>query len=358
MSWKQVEEICEQLNRLNPYDRTAVGKILKIEDCNYDRKGNQCQLYGLAVSAKRYVVYTRNKSTLRIIKPSEHGLGIVYVPDKRNRYKPENCKERDADYPRWVVEAWERILSDHFRNIRDPENALVAGGLWFGKFPAVMRVRVTTPNVMRALRRRDPGAAKPYNFALSPILIEPPPECTLVAPFSKHPRDWLTRDYTEIHSGTSVKLRGQFRGKKLLPQTLSSIVWRHYLHPEDKSLSPDGKRCGPYTRGLLLRRPIQAMTPLNFIGKETERASQEGDDISVVEGSGPLRYGAGRTGKTRAADPRLILRAKRFSGRRLKSESRVGQHAFERFLRGERVHPSTRTRLAEALEKLEREAGR
>ena len=146
-----------------------------------------------------------------------------------------------------------------------------------------MRVRVTTPNVLKALRKRDPGAAKPYNFALSPILIHPSSDCTLIAPASKHPADWQTRDYTEIHSGQTVKLFSEYNGRFLTPQTLSSVIWRHYLHPEDKSLSPDGERCGAYTRGLLLRRPIQAMTPLIFIGKEIERRSQEGEDVSVLE---------------------------------------------------------------------------
>jgi hypothetical protein len=354
ITWKQVNKICAQLNALNPYDRSIVGQILKIEDCNYDSAGKQHQLYGLAISAKRYVVYKRDGSTLQIIKPSEHGLGVVYVPDKRKRYKPKNCKDKENDYARWVVEAWDRLLADHFRNIKDPENALVTDSLWFGKFPAVMRIRVTTPNVMRALRKRDPRAAKPYNFALSPILIKPPESCTLIAQMSKDPAEWLTRDYAEIKSGLTVKLFGEYRGKKLVPQTLSTVIWRHYLHPEDKSLAPDGERCGPYTRGLLLRRPIQAMTPFIFIGKEIERKAQEGEDLP--EGSGPLRYQAGQTGKTRAADPQLILRAKRFSGRRLKCESGVGQHAFERFLRGEPVHPSTRAQLAKAVEKLERDA--
>ena len=43
---------------------------------------------GLAISAKRYVVYKRRKSAFEIIKASEHGLGIVYVPDERKRYTP------------------------------------------------------------------------------------------------------------------------------------------------------------------------------------------------------------------------------------------------------------------------------
>jgi hypothetical protein len=164
----------------------VVEEILKIEECNFDRDGNQHQLYGLAVSAKRSVVYARENETIEIIKPSEHGLGIVYVPDKRPRYKPVNCKDQETDYPRWIVEAWERLLLEHFRNLEDPENALVSRELWFDNLPAVMRVRVTTPNVLKALRKRDPGAAKPYNFALSPILINPSSDCTLIAPASKH----------------------------------------------------------------------------------------------------------------------------------------------------------------------------
>src|SRR5208282_1261616 len=206
ITWKQVDRICAKLNRLNPYDRSVVGEILKVEDCNLDRSGNQHQLYGVAVSAKRYVVYTRKKNSIEIIKPSEHGLGIVYVPDKRTRYKPVDCTDQETDYPRWIVEAWERLLVDHFRNIQDPVNALVSRELWFDNLPAVMRIRITTPNVLKALRKRDPGAAKPYNFALSPILIQPSPDCTLIAPASKYPEEWLARDYTEIHSGETVNV--------------------------------------------------------------------------------------------------------------------------------------------------------
>jgi len=196
--------ICSKLNRLNPYDRTVVGQILKVEDCNYDRAGVQRQLYGLAVSAKRYVVYARHTSSLQIIKPSEHGLGIVYVPDKRERYKPEDCKDRKTSYSLWIVEAWDRLLSDHFRRINDPESALVAQELWFEALPAVMRIRITTANVMATWRKRDPGSAKPYNFALSPILRQSTPNCTLIAPFSKHSEEWLTQEYTEIHTGEVV----------------------------------------------------------------------------------------------------------------------------------------------------------
>jgi hypothetical protein len=355
ITWKQVDEICAKLNRLNPYDKSVVGEILKIEDCNLDRKGNPQQLYGLAISAKRYVVYTRRKRSIEIIKPSEHGLGIVFVPDKRSRYKPEDCKDQDTDYPRWIVEVWERLIDDHFRNIENPENALLSRELWFDNLPAVMRVRITTPNVLKVLRLRDPGAAKPYNFALSPILVQPPPNCTLIAPASKNPEEWLTREYMEIHSGNAVHLSDEFNGGALSPQTLSSVIWRHYLHPEDKSLSPDGEPCDAYTRGLLLRRPVTAMTPFVFIGKEIERRAQEGEDVSLIYNTGPIKYHRDQTLKTRPCAPELVKRLNGFSLSQLE-RSGLSRDTIIKARRGERVHPATCIQLAETMQGLERKA--
>lgn len=353
MTWDQVDEICGTLNQLNPYNKSVVGQILKIEECNCDRSGKQHQLYGLAISAKRYCIYKQLNRKLQIIKPSEHGLGFLYIPDHRKRYIPEDCKDQDSSYPRWVVEAWERILADHFRTLNDPENALVEEELWFESFPAVMRIRVTTPSVMNALRKRDPEAAKPYNFALSPILIQAPPNCTLITQFNKLPERWATQEYTEIHSGKTVKLFGKYAGKELTPQTLRGVLWRHFLHPEDKSLAADGQRCNAYTRGLLIRRPIQAMSSFQFMGKEIERKAQEGEDISAVENNEPITYEAHRTQNTHAGDPGLILRARRFPLRQLSRESGLSQHAVERFLNGGRVFPNTRTRMMETVRKLE-----
>jgi hypothetical protein len=204
-----------------------------------------------------------------------------------------------------------------------------------------MRVRITTPNVLKVLRKRHPEVAKPYNFVLSPILVQPSPDCTLVAPASKNPDDWLTREYTEIHTGETLKLGGEYNGKTLTLQTLSSVIWRHFLHPEDKSLSPDGESCNAYTRGLLLRRPISAIKPLIPIGKEIDRRSQEGEDIGLVDNAGPVRYYPCKTANTRPADAALIRRASRFPKKLLRRESGVSQHAIDRFLDGERIHAGT-----------------
>jgi hypothetical protein len=103
----------------------------------------------------------------------------------------------------------------------------------------------------------------------------------------------------------------------------------------------------------LLRRPIKAMTPFIFIGKEIERKAQEGEDVSVLGSAGPIEYHRQQTAKTRAADAGLILRARRHPLRRLMRKSGASQHSVERFLQGERVHPATRERLKRAVERLE-----
>lgn len=96
------------------------------------------------------------------------------------------------------------------------------------------------------------------------------------------------------------------------------------------------------------------MIPFQFVGKEIERKAQEGEDISVVESGGPITYQAHRTQNTHASDPGLILRAKRFPLRQLSREAGVSQHAVERFLHGDRVHPKTRAAMMKAVLKLER----
>jgi hypothetical protein len=138
-----------------------------------------------------------------------------------------------------------------------------------------------------------------------------------------------------------------------MAQTLSSVIWRHFLHPEDKSLSPDGEFCNAYRRGLLLRRPVSAIKPLIPIGKEIERRSQAGEDISVLDNVGSVRYSRRRTANTRPADAALIQRANRFPKKLLRRESGVSQHAIDRFFRGERIHPGTRKKLAQTVEELE-----
>jgi hypothetical protein len=80
--------------------------------------------------------------------------------------------------------------------------------------------------------------------------------------------------------------------------------------------------------------------------------------VSLLEHSGPIRYGARHRAKTRAADARSVEKARQYGLRQLMGESGASQHATERFLRGERVHPATRAKLERAVQELERALAR
>jgi DNA polymerase elongation subunit (family B) len=82
LSWKQTRGIVDRFATLNPYDRGIVpGSILNIvEDINRDPAGRQRQVYGYGISAKRYALYTYDDSRVKLLKASEHGLGLYYRP--------------------------------------------------------------------------------------------------------------------------------------------------------------------------------------------------------------------------------------------------------------------------------------
>ncbi len=54
-------------------------------------------------------------------------------------------------------------------------------------------------------------------------------------------------------------------------------------HPETKSLGPDGKPCEFNTRGLLRRAHIVASGPPIYIGKESDKHWEEGEDLSLPD---------------------------------------------------------------------------
>ena len=53
-------------------------------------------------------------------------------------------------------------------------------------------------------------------------------------------------------------------------------------HPEAKSLAPDSTQCQANTGGLLQRAHVIA-GEFRYVGKETDRKWEEGDDMTVLE---------------------------------------------------------------------------
>jgi hypothetical protein len=155
----------------------------------------------------------------------------------------------------------------------------------------------------------------------------------------------------------TVKLTEKYNDRNLTPQNLSNVLWRHYLHPEDKSLAPDGELCGAYTRGLLQRRPIKVLLPFILIGKEIERRGQEGEEISVLENAGPIQYSQRQTLKTCPCAPELVKRLNGFFLRQLE-RSGLSRDTIIKARRGDLVHPSTCIQLANIVQELEKCASR
>ncbi|MGC1976227.1 MAG: hypothetical protein WA671_05890, partial [Candidatus Sulfotelmatobacter sp.] len=135
LSWKGVRVIADKFTALNPYDPKAIpGSILKIEDVNFDSSGKQRQLYGYAISAKRYALYQRTRNNLSIVDPKAHGLGYLFPP-----------KNFGDEGPDWTFEAWDWLLRETLGLPRNEPS-------WFD-LPAMMRIVLSTPHVLRRLNR-------------------------------------------------------------------------------------------------------------------------------------------------------------------------------------------------------------
>jgi hypothetical protein len=140
------------------------GSILKIEEDNYDpHTGEQRQVWGLAISAKRYALFLRDVDGNPILLRkdanstanhwSEHGLGHLLNPT-----------DPDDDDREWIAQVWLKIIRDA---LGLPTNALP-----FEKTPAVGRLTVSSPALMRPLASLNEGKPysdqmKPFNFLLS-----------------------------------------------------------------------------------------------------------------------------------------------------------------------------------------------
>jgi hypothetical protein len=129
--------------------------ILKVEHDSLDE-----QLYGFAIAAKRYVVFDKSGDCISIRDPKAHGLGFLMAPEQAS-------DKGTAKGAMWVEQGWQWILDS--RSGLDSHSPS-----WF-ELPAMMKIAITTPQVLRALQasqRHLPyrQRAKPYNFVLSPLL--------------------------------------------------------------------------------------------------------------------------------------------------------------------------------------------
>ena len=167
--------------------------------------------------------------------------------------------------------------------------------------PQMMRLNVSTFNVLKMLAQWQ--EARPYNFLLLPM-VDPlfgyafhrrsNDKVLLVCPFSSHQQRWLGLECINVHDGKKYKMLDCKETKDVsynvvFPSQFSRLLIDYREHPESKSLAPDGTPCKTDTRGLLKRTHVIA-GEFRYIGKETDRKWEEGDEISILE-SKTTEYG-------------------------------------------------------------------
>jgi hypothetical protein len=110
----------------------------------------------------------------------------------------------------------------------------------------------------------------------------------LVSAFSSNKqKEWFDLECVNVHDGKRYKLVNcrnniNISHNVVFPSQFARLLIEYLEHPEAKSLAPDGSECKADTVGLLKRAHIIA-GEIRYIGKETDRKWEEGDDISVLE---------------------------------------------------------------------------
>lgn len=194
---------------------------------------------------------------------------------------------------------------------------------------------------MTALRKLDRDKARPYNFALSPVILDLSGTLiTLLGPFEKDPARWMEMPYINIHDGTTHTLDPPTL--LAMPQTFGTIFLQYVKHPEYKSLAPDGTPCEADSHGLLRQYPVMA-SEFILIGKETERGWEQAEDISTLLPS--LKRYERNAG---TVDELLRVRLRKISLNFLQKKTGLSRNTILRARRGQRVHTRSLQRLQAA----------
>jgi len=266
---------------LNPYNRDTIPHLLKHE--------YSATVY--AVSAKRYATYTLNDSgrvdhvtdnegrTVSLGK--QHGVGYLLPPtmDRDDPGCPLDLMDRD-----WIDALWRTVVE---RDLNLPETEGQVSG--WNELAALTRLTVTSPYLLNLVRKLNDGKewseqVKPFNFLnmlTGGAMLHS--SGALVAPYSADTRNVHGRKWFSLRDGTIQRIRyGAYNpdvdvdyrqgiitdlSPTVQVNDFGYIVDRHDQSLEHKYRAPDGTRCVEYTRGILLRVPVQ-IAHHRYVGKE------------------------------------------------------------------------------------------
>jgi hypothetical protein len=134
---------------------------------------------------------------------------------------------------------------------------------------------------------------------------------------------------------------------KIIPRTYGHVLFLYTKHPEAKSLAPDGTTCTCETRGLLQRSSVIAASR-RYVGKETDRRWEQGEDMSLVEFKAVEYQGS----KQVVASDEIKEQILKTGIRRIERETKVSHHTIDRILKGENVRRKTLAKIVNQIQQI------
>jgi hypothetical protein len=357
LSWKQAAEISDRFKSLNPYAHDAIpGSILKIEADNFDPvSGKQRQLYCYAISAKRYALFARDRKGIATLlrsganntedRWSEHGLGHLLNPSD-----PES-EDRE-----WIAQAWLGIVRRGLELTTETPP--------FAERPAVGRVAISSPKVMRALAGFNEGKlyaakVKPFNFLLACHVKQlghptgtDPERFHLIAPYESDPRRWLKMNWIDQYTGNQYRIttaENHGSRKTARVKTYGEVLREYEYHPEAKCADADGKICDKQTIGLLQRRHVH-VDLIKFVGKESNHLEDVDAGLIHSEQSVYTEYPDSQRSEW---NTKVLPALRKVSRSDLQTHSGMSRSALIEILAGRSVpHTQNQKRLVEVVRKL------
>jgi len=259
---------------------------------------------------------------IKVVEPKAHGLGYLAAPKE----------EKEGEEGNWIAEAWDWLL-------RCELGLECTAPRWLD-IPAMMPIVISTPNILQRLEPR------PFSFLLIPQIDSQGglpanvdgSHLTLVTSYTSNRSDWLNSKCVNIFDGEIYRLALEQTPKldKVIPRTYGHVLYLYTKHPEAKSLAPDGSACTCETGGLLQRCSV-VVASRRYVGKETDRRWEQGEDMSLVEFKAVEYQGS----KQVVASDEIKEQILKTGIRKLERETKVSHHTLERILKGESVRRKT-----------------
>jgi hypothetical protein len=350
----------EWFKDLNPYGET--NSILQLEKVNFppDKRGDLRALdppYCFAVSAKRYVLFTRINGKPVIRKASGHGLGHLLAPYDEAPEKRAERIERTG-VPLWQEDLWKEIIRAAESDEPDQVRYMDMKGF---DAPAASPYAATTPELLRWFKsyndRQEVGyRIFPFGFLLS-LQAKSRIEMAKDEPEALKSELWRRREprpaapYFKRAEETKDYLFDRERGGPIQASWLKShgrSLIRYHLHTESKFVGGDYDQ-----RGVLQRRHVHALAR-RPIGKESDNLEK---NEFIGEDAGPIEHPMDRMFSAMTAA--FALKAQRrhgISDRTLLDRAKVSPHTMKALRSGKRMGDDVMQRLAAAVEELRREA--